>query len=119
MGITRQKLIVKQAHQSRRKAVIEFLIDSGPTYSVVSAATLKKLGIRAYRELDFSLAGGTLITRRLGDAYFELDGHGGAAPVVFGEKGDAALLGATTLEAMGFVLDPFKRRLEPARMLFM
>jgi len=37
--------------------------------------------------------------------------------VIFGEKGDEPLLGATTLESLGLVLDPFKRRLIAMRML--
>jgi hypothetical protein len=37
--------------------------------------------------------------------------------VIFGEEGDEPLLGATTLESLGLVLDPFKRRLIPMRML--
>jgi hypothetical protein len=63
-----------------------------------------------------SLADGTSIRRRVGDAYFELEGEGGASPVIFGEEDDKALLGATTLESIGVVLDPFKRRLIPMRM---
>ena len=34
-----------------------------------------------------------------------------------GEQGDEPLLGATSLESIGLVLDPFKRRLIPMRML--
>ncbi len=67
--------------------------------------------------MDFALADGHTITRRVGDAYFEFQGEGGAAPVIFGEKGDEPLLGATTLESLGLMLDPFKRRLIPMRML--
>jgi hypothetical protein len=37
--------------------------------------------------------------------------------VIFGEEGDEPLLGATTLESLGLVFDPFKRRLLPMRML--
>jgi clan AA aspartic protease len=117
MGLTNQKLLVKENHRARRKAAVNFLIDSGAVYSLVPAPTLKKLGIRPYRTVDFSLADGTTITRQVGDAYFELQGEGGAAPVIFGEKGDEPLLGATTLESIGLVLDPFKRRLIPMRML--
>jgi hypothetical protein len=40
----------------------------------------------------------------------------GAAPVIFG-KGDEPLLGAKMLESIGFIPDPFKRRLIPIRML--
>jgi clan AA aspartic protease len=117
MGLTNQRLMVKESRRGRRKAAVNFLIDSGAVYSLVPASTLKRLGIRAYRQVDFSLADGTTIRRAVGDAYFEFQGNGGAAPVIFGEKGDEPLLGATTLESLGLVLDPFKRRLIPMRML--
>ena len=97
--------------------MVNFLIDSGAVDSLVPQPTLKALGIRPQRIVDFPLADGTTISRRVGDAYFELKGEGGAAPVIFGEEGDEPLLGATTLESLGLVLDPFKRRLVPMRML--
>src|SRR5439155_24645771 len=117
MGLTTQKLMVKESRRARPKSAVNFLVDSGAVYSVVPGSTLKKLGVRPYRKVDFALADGTTITRKVGDAYFEFRGEGGAAPVIFGEKGDEPLLGATTLESIGLVLDPFKRRLIPMRML--
>src|SRR2546421_8390463 len=117
MGLTNQKLLVKESHRARRKTAVNFLIDSGAVYSLVPGATLKKLGIRPHRKVDFPLADGTTITREVGDAYFEFQGEGGAAPVIFGEKGDEPLLGETTLESIGLMLDPFKRKLIPMRML--
>ncbi len=117
MGLTNQRLVVKESRHARRKAAVSFLIDSGAVYSLVPGPTLRKLGIRPHRKIDFALADGTTITRQVGDAYFELRGEGGAAPVIFGEKGDEPFLGATTLESIGLVLDPFRRRLIPMRML--
>lgn len=117
MGLTNQRLVVKESRRARRKTAVNFLIDSGAVYSLVPSPTLKKLGIRPHRQVDFALADGRTITRQVGDAYFEFQGEGGAAPVIFGEEGDEPLLGATTLESIGLVLDPFKRRLIPMRML--
>jgi hypothetical protein len=37
--------------------------------------------------------------------------------VIFGEETDEPLLGATTLESLGLMLDPFKRELYPMRMM--
>jgi hypothetical protein len=37
--------------------------------------------------------------------------------VIFGEKGDATLLGALTLEALGLALDPIRRELKPLPMM--
>jgi hypothetical protein len=38
-------------------------------------------------------------------------------PAIFGEEGDSCLLGALTLEALGFSLDPLRRELNPLPML--
>lgn len=78
---------------------------------------LEELNIKSYKEITFSLADGTHIHRKVGDAYFEYNGNGGAAPVIFGEPGDQPLLGATTLESLGLALNPFTRELYPMRML--
>jgi clan AA aspartic protease len=117
MGLTSQKLFVRPSRSSPRKIEVEFLIDSGAVYSLVPAPILRKLGLRPYRTESFVLADGTKVQRKVGDAYFEFNGHRGPARVIFGEKGDEPLLGATTLESLGLVLDPFKRRLLPMRLM--
>lgn len=48
----------------------------------------------------------------------ELKGYGERhSPVVLGETEDENILGVITLEIFGLVLDPFRRELQPARML--
>jgi hypothetical protein len=108
--------VVKENRRSRRKTTINFFIDSGAVLSLVPGSALRKLGIRRYREADFSLADATS-TRRVDDAYFQLQGEGAHGACNFGEKDHEPLLGATTLERTGLVLDPFKRRLIPMRMM--
>ena len=117
MGITTKSLMIKKSRESTKKVAIKFLIDSGAVYSLVPSGLLKQLGIKSYKTVEFSLADGTTIKRKVGDAYFEYQGDGGAAPVIFGEKGDEPLLGATTLESIGLVLNPFSRELHPMKML--
>ncbi len=115
--MTQVRMYVKPSRTHKKSIEIDFLVDSGAFYSLVPSKDLKKLGIKSYREMDFALADGTIINRQLGDAYFEYQGNGGAAPVIFGEEGDEPLLGVTTLESLGLMLDPFKRKLIPMRML--
>jgi predicted aspartyl protease len=62
------------------------------------------------------LANGEVITRRLATATFEYQGKRGDSMVVVGEVGDDPLLGATTLEGFGLVLDPFRRELRPMQL---
>jgi predicted aspartyl protease len=119
VGVTRERLTVKASRKSRKAIAVDFLIDSGAVYSLVSAERLKSIGIGPYKKLDFTFADGTIVTREVGDAYFEYRGDGGAAPVIFGQEGDQPLLGATTLESLGLVLDPFHRKLHPMKLVLM
>ncbi len=96
----------------------EFLVDSGAVYSVVPGNVLKSLGIKPTSFQEFILANGEIIRRPIGNAYFEYQGKIRAAPVVFGDKG-IFLLGATTIETFGLILDPIRRELRPLPMVLM
>jgi clan AA aspartic protease len=117
LGITNAILTVKEHRKSEKVAEVNFLIDSGAVYSLVPGKILDQLDIEPYKEMSFSLADGTTLKRKVCSAYFEFEGEGGPAPVVYGEEGDEPLLGATTLESLGLVLNPFTRTLHPMRML--
>jgi len=118
MGITFLKVKVINPEQPKKSEECEFLVDSGAVYSVVPQNILKKLGIKPTSSEEFILANGEVIKKSLGNAYFEYDGKIRAAPVVFGDKG-VFLLGATTLEALGMILDPIRRQLKPLPMVLM
>jgi len=109
MGITTAILKVREHRKSEKFAEVEFLVDSGAVYSLVPGKILDELEIEPYREVSFSLADGTSIKRKVCSGYFEFEGEGGPAPIVYGEEGDSPLLGATTLESLGLVLNPFSR----------
>ncbi len=96
---------------------IDFLVDSGAIYSVVPKPILERLGIKPLTEEKFFLAHGTKITRNKGVALFRYGERVGGADVIFGEEGDANLLRAFTLEALGLTLDPLKRELKPLLMM--
>ncbi len=117
MGITHALLKVKQSYRAKESIKVKFIVDSGAVYSLIPSKELKKINIKPHREMKFVLADGTELKRKVGDAYFEWRGEGGAAPVIFGEEGDEALLGSTTLESLGLVLNPFKRELTPMRLM--
>ncbi|HEY6362238.1 MAG TPA: aspartyl protease family protein [Vicinamibacterales bacterium] len=117
MGLTHITLHVANPSRPRRTLPVEFLVDSGAVYSVVPTATLRKLGVKPHSRQVFTLADGSRITRRKGDLLFTMNGSRGAAPVIFGERGDSTLLGAVTLEALGVILDPIKRELRPLPMI--
>ncbi len=96
---------------------LELLVDSGAVYSVVPSTVLDELGIKPIDEQVFRLANGDKVRRRKGVAIFKYGERIGGADVIFGEEGDANLLGALTLEALGLSLDPLKRELRELPML--
>jgi predicted aspartyl protease len=96
---------------------VEFLVDSGATYSVVPAAILDRLNIQPLTEQVFRFADGKKVTRRKGGAFYRYGERIGTADVIFGEEGDSNLLGALTLEALGLALDPLRRELRELPMM--
>lgn len=95
---------------------LKMLVDSGAVYSVVEKSMLQKLGIKPHSKRKFMLANGELIEKEIGDAFFEYNNQRSSAPVIFGDKG-IFLLGATTLENLGLILNPIDRQLKPLPMV--
>lgn len=117
MAITFVKVKIVNPADERKETTVQFMVGSGAIYSVIPKDVLKKLGIYPHSKKSFTLANGEVIERGIGNAVFEYGGEKGASPVIFGEKGDSALLGAVTLEALGFMLDPLKREIRPIPMV--
>jgi len=109
MSLTHLTVRVRNPRDPRRYSDVEMLVDSGALYAVLPAPLLRRLGIRP--------ADGSHVVGETGTAIFELDGRRRGSPVIFGRRGDASLMGALTLEALGLMLDPLKRRLRPLPLL--
>lgn len=102
---------------SNKTETVKFLIDSGATYSLLPKAVWEAIGLEPKRKLSFILADGTSLERFVSEAFVVLPEGEAHTPVILGEEGDEALLGAVTLEILGLVLNPFDRTLHPMRML--
>lgn len=119
MGMTRVKLTIKNLLKPAKKVEENFWADSGAIYTVLPGNIVKKLGLKPAFEQEFSLADGTPVKRPVGSATINYEGRELTIPVVLGENGDNALLGATTLESFGLVLDPFKQKLHQRKLLML
>ena len=118
MALTFLKVKVYNPIHPKRVKEYQFLVDSGAVYSVIPEEELRDLGVKPTSQEAFILANGETLGKSVGNVYFEYKGKIRAAPVVFGEK-KIFLLGATTIEALGMVLDPIRRELKPLPMLMM
>lgn len=97
---------------------LDFLVDSGSQYTLLPREAWRSIGLLPVRRQRFRLADGTLMEREISNCVVRLVELGETpTPVVLGEAGDVALLGAVTLKELGLVLNPFSRTLHPAALL--
>jgi len=114
MGITYIEGTVTGPEGSRS---LNFLVDSGATYTLLPYDVWQAIGLLPKRSISFGLADGSRIERQVSECHIGLSMGEGHSPVILGEPGDDALLGVVTLETMGLVFNPFNRTLHPMRML--
>ena len=117
MEITYLDVSVGNPADPANTVVVHFLVDSGAVYSLVPYDILRNLGIRSHSKREFILANGEKVELEIGTATFEYERKRGDGLVVFGRKSATPLLGTTTLEGFGYVLDPYNRRLRPLPMM--
>lgn len=115
MGIT---YVAGSATGPSAEEAVDFLVDSGAQYTLLPEAVWKRIGLTARRRQRFRLADGTPMEREIANCTIRLAEFGETpTPVILGQTGDVALLGAVTLEELGLVLNPFTRTLHPAALL--
>lgn len=117
MGLTKVTLQITNPEDPKKSLQDEFLVDSGAFYTVLPKKMVDKLGLRPEFQQNFSLADGTTISRPVGNAYVIFEGRKTASPVILGKANDSPLLGVLTLEGLGLILDPFQRKLHPAKLV--
>lgn len=117
MGEVRVAIVVVNPRTGARSEEIRALADTGATLTVIPGAILERLGVQKLRTISLVLADGRRAERGVGDAAVAVNGEAVPCRVVFGESGDAVLLGLTVLEQLGLAVDPVQRRLVPTDFL--
>ncbi len=111
MGMFEVKVKLASLAAPGRTEEISLLVDTGATLSWVPGEILQKLGVTAFSRLPFSLADGRVLERDTTAVLLIIEGRKAPVPVAFGESGKEAVLGATALEVLGFVVDPVEKKL--------
>jgi clan AA aspartic protease len=117
MGLTQVQVRIANPTDPARYRDIEFIVDSGASFTIVPKEILDELDIKPRSTRSFLLANGEKFERSMGTVEVEYKGAGGGGTVIFGEKGDFPLLGVTALEALGLIFDALRQELKPALML--
>ena len=117
MGITTISATISSLENPKKRVQGKFMVDTGAAYTVLPKSWAEKLELQPTKTQEFALADGRVVKRKLGHAMVEIDGDRAPSTVVIGEKDDSPLLGVITLENMGLMVDPFKRKLRPMRLI--
>ncbi|MBI4607382.1 MAG: aspartyl protease family protein [Candidatus Rokubacteria bacterium] len=96
---------------SKRQRKLRFLVDTGAFFTVVPRDVLSALKVPPTGEETVQFADGRKARWKVGEARLEIDGRSVTALVLFGKKGIQPLLGAYSLEGLGFYVDSRRRRL--------
>ena len=97
--------------QGERYERVDALVGTGASYTTVSTALLRRLGVTVHDKAVFTLAHGRRIEREIGQTWIKIDGRSVITLVVFGEEGTDLLLGAYALEGLRLGVDPVGQRL--------
>lgn len=91
-------------------ATVPALVDTVATNSMLPASLLRELGIEPVETRTAPIADGRRVELQTAWARFSIQGRNAVARVAYGPEGEY-LMGATTLEDLGMVVDPVDKRL--------
>lgn len=104
--------------EPERVVEVEAIVDTGAIYSVVRRDVLEQLGVKPVERRRFRAFGGH-VERDIGEVGMVLMGRRRIVPVIFGEEGDPAVVGVTTLEIFGLEVDVVRGVLKEAELLLL
>ncbi len=113
MDLFEVKVKVASLAAPERTEEISLLVDTGATLSWIPRGVLERLGVTPYSRLPFTLADGRRQERDITSVLLTIDGRKAPVEVAIGEPGEEAVLGATALEGLGFMVDPVAKKLVP------
>ena len=113
MGLFEVKVRMASMAAPDKKEEISLLVDTGATLSWIPRNVLERLGVAPFSRLPFTLADGRTLERDTSAVLLMIDGRKAAVPVAFGEPDEEAVLGATALEVLGFLVDATDGKLVP------
>jgi aspartyl protease family protein len=98
---------------------VEFVADSGAIYTMIPGHIAEKLDLKVVDKRKFKVASGEVTEYPVSEAYVIIEGMGVTSLVVIGSEKTPPILGVTTLELLGFQVDPVTGRLKPLELMLL
>jgi len=109
MGETRIRFRV---YNGERFVELEGIVDTGATFTKIPKAAASTIGLQAKYRAEVMLGDGRIVLRDLAVGEVEVEGVKRPVPVAIGEDEETPVIGYTTLEILGFKVNPVTGKLE-------
>lgn len=96
---------------------LKLLVDTGSPLTWISGDSLREVGLKPSGTRKFRTIEGRELVRETGEAVLEIMGERATQIVVFGEPGDAEVVGVVSLEGLGLEVDPVTKSLKKTEVL--
>lgn len=114
MGLTYVRIHVSKEKGGPTRS-FRVLVDTGATYSMLPRTVLEALDVPPEDRVLIRLGDGRRMERPLCAVYVRYGTRAAWTQVLMGERGDASVLGALTLEELRLQIDPRSRRLREVK----
>jgi clan AA aspartic protease len=115
------RVAVRISHPYRQDSAVEVqdaLVDTGATLTVVPRALAVELGLDIRGRNQVRTASGLVVVDR-SMAWIQIEGRDGDVQVSISDTYPEMLIGVTTLETLGFAVDPVNERLIESELLLL
>jgi predicted aspartyl protease len=113
MGTFAVKFVISHPLQPERRLELEGLVDSGALFTQIPEGTLAHIGITPSGFRSVHYADGTAAVVPVAKADVSIQGMETATMIICGRPRSLILVGAATLETLGFGVDPIHKTLIP------
>lgn len=118
-GYVRVKGVVANPLKREVRVEVEFIADTGAIYTMIPKTIAENLGLETVGKRGFRVASGDVVEYPVTEAYIIIEDRGVTSLVVIGPENTIPLLGATTLELLGYQVDPVTGRLKPLELMIL
>ena len=119
MGYVRVKGVVANPFKRELGVELEFIADTRAIYTMIPKPIAEELELKELGKRKFKLASSETVEYPVSEAYITVEGRGVTSLVVIGPEKATPLLGSTTLELLGFEVDPVEKKLKPLELMML
>jgi predicted aspartyl protease len=104
--------IISLQDRRRKATILQLAADPDSFYTWIESEILKKVGIKAMKEMQFVQDNGYLVTRSIGFAELRVGNDFTIDEIIFAQPGEAQVIGARAIAGFGKFYNPHTGQLE-------